>query len=61
MRNRIARLALVAGLAVAVSAPLTQSASAGVCNTRDFPEVCAAIEAVCHTTAATRELCGQFG
>lgn len=47
MKNRLVRLALVAGTAVTLSAPLTQSASAGACNDRDFPEVCAVLAEVC--------------
>jgi hypothetical protein len=56
--QRLLRLALGAGLAVALAAPAAPAAHAAACNDRDFPEFCAAVGAVCRRTPS---ICRLFG
>lgn len=58
MKHRLLRLALGAGVALAIAAPAAPAAHAAACNTRDFPEFCAAADIVCGRTSA---ICRLFG
>jgi hypothetical protein len=58
MRLRLAVAATVAALA---TGPFLTTSHAAACNERDFPEVCAALYAVCQSTATTQRICSLFG
>ncbi|HEU0130206.1 MAG TPA: hypothetical protein VFQ85_04350 [Mycobacteriales bacterium] len=47
MKHRLARLALLGGIAIAVSAPMTATSNAALCNSPRTVGLCNTLNAVC--------------